>query len=454
VYLPASTIVAATGQSSIVASRKNASFATVNEITSRLASDTRQLTTSVSGLGFRGTTFTLSYTLSRSRDQTYGFGAGGFGGGASTSGDPNHAEWGPSDQDRRHQMFAQVLYPLNPSLDVSFVGRAVSGAKFSPLVSGDVNGDGLRNDRAFVYMPASAPDTALANGMSRLLAGGPSSAADCLASQAELIAARNSCSAPWTGALDAQLNWRPTQLGLNRRLTISAQFINLLTGLDQLFHGTNDLKGWGQQSFPDRTLLYVRGFNAADERFLYQVNEHFGASSSRGAFRAPFLIGLQGRYTIGVDDSRRGMFNVIGGPNGRTLTADQLRERMQRGFTNPFRRIVEINDSLQLALTPDQLTRLRGLGDTLQTKIDPLIDDLAEAISKQGKNADPMSLMAALGKRLGEGRAMMQQAAKDAQGVLTAEQWAKLPPDVKNGGLRRGGPDGQRGGEGPRSREP
>jgi hypothetical protein len=268
------------------------------------------------------------------------------------------------------------------------------------------------------------------------------------------IAARNSCSAPWTGALDAQFNWRPTQFGLSRKLMISAQLVNVLTGLDQLFHGSNDLKGWGQQSFPDRTLMYVRGFNAAEGRYLYQINEHFGASSSRGAFRAPFLIGLQGRYTIGVDDSRRGMFNVIGGPNGRPLDANQLRERMQRGFTNPFRRIVEVNDSLQLGLSTDQKSRLGILGDSLQMKIDPLIDELADIIAKQGKNADPMSMMAALGKQLSQGRAMMQQAAKEAQGVLTPDQWAKLPPDVRNGGLRRGGPDGPRGGEGRPRGEP
>jgi hypothetical protein len=49
---------------------------------------------------------------------------------------------------------------------------------------------------------------------------------------------------------------------------------------------------------------------------------------------------------------------------------------------------------------------------------------------------------------------MMQQASKDAQSVLTPEQWAKLPPEIKTGGLRRGGPDGAREGEGRRPREP
>jgi hypothetical protein len=51
--------------------------------------------------------------------------------------------------------------------------------------------------------------------------------------------------------------------------------INALAGLDQLLH--DDLRGWGQPSFPDRTLTYVRGFDAATQSFRYEINERFGA---------------------------------------------------------------------------------------------------------------------------------------------------------------------------------
>ena len=42
------------------------------------------------------------------------------------------------------------------------VGTTVeSGALFTPMIAGDVNGDGYLNDRAFVFDPARTADTAL-----------------------------------------------------------------------------------------------------------------------------------------------------------------------------------------------------------------------------------------------------------------------------------------------------
>ncbi|HEX8849012.1 MAG TPA: carboxypeptidase regulatory-like domain-containing protein [Gemmatimonadaceae bacterium] len=445
VYVRSDSIVPATGQTSLLYSRNNAAFGTVNELTSKLRSDTKQVTVSLTGFGFRGTTFNTGYTWSRSRAESFGFGDAGFGG--STGGDPNVAEWARSDLDRRHQLFAQVLYPVTPSLDASFIVRASSGSPYSPMVAGDVNGDGARNDRAYIFDPASpaiATDTALVNGMSRLLASAPGNARDCLRSQISTIAGRNSCLSPWTGSLDMQLNWRPTSFNLNRRLTLSLQMLNVLTGLDQLVHGNDNLKGWGQQSFPDRTLLYVRGFDPSQQRYVYQVNEHFGAANNRNGFVAPFQLGLVGRWQIGMDDTRRGIFNVVGGRNGQPLSADSLRDRMRRGFANPFYRIIEVKDSVGLALTPEQETRLKSLGDSLQPKVEVIIGALSDAIAKQGRNADFMSMQVTLGPRLAEARTLMAQALKDAQATLTADQWAKLPESMKRGGMR-----GMRGGGGP-----
>ena len=456
VYVRADSVVTATGQTSLLASRRVAGFGAVNELQSTSQSDTKQLTVSLGGFGLRGAMFNTGYTYSRSRDEGFGFSSGFFGGG-NTAGDPNRSEWGRSDRDIHHQLFVQALYPVTTTLDASLIARATSGAPYSPIVAGDINGDGSRNDRAFVYDPASAPDSAIANGMTRLLATTSGTARDCLESQLGDIAGRNSCNSPWTGSLDMQLNWRPSSFGLNRRLTVSLQMLNVLTGIDQLVHGPNDMRGWGQRGVTDRTLLYVRGFDPTPgaERYLYQVNEHFGSTNNRGRASAPFQLALTGRYQIGFDDSRRAMFNVLGGANGQPLGADQLKERMRRGITNPFYRIIALGDSLQLGLSADQQSRLKAFGDSLQAKIDPAIDEIAETIAKQGKNADPQALRVTLGRRLGEARALVQQAQKDAQQTLTPEQWAKLPADVKASGMRRGGPGGGGGGDRPRGdREP
>ena len=74
------------------------------------------------------------------------------------------------------------------------------------MVSGDINGDGLANDRAFVFDPANAPDAVLTSGMNALFAGAPQAARDCVRSQLRRVAARNSCDGPWTQSLNLALS--------------------------------------------------------------------------------------------------------------------------------------------------------------------------------------------------------------------------------------------------------
>src|SRR4029078_4546554 len=163
---------------------------------------------------------------------------GGFGGGsgASTAGNPKIAEWATSDQERRHSIIGTVTWPIKPAIELTAITRIASGGFFTPLVGGDVNGDGLRNDRPFIFDPSLASDTATANGMSRLLSSAPDRARECLNAQMGTIASRNSCSVPWSTSFDLQLNLKPTQFGLNRKLTISVLGLNTLGGIDQLLH--------------------------------------------------------------------------------------------------------------------------------------------------------------------------------------------------------------------------
>src|SRR5207249_2567507 len=148
--------------------------------------------------------------LTRARDQssfsccaaTQGFAA------PSTAGDPNVGEWATSGFERRHSFLGTVTYPITAALELTAIGRVTSGAPFTPLVGSDINGDGARNDRALVFDPAAAPDTAVANGMGALLATASPRVRDCLQSQLGRVAARNSCAGPWQPSLDLQINWR------------------------------------------------------------------------------------------------------------------------------------------------------------------------------------------------------------------------------------------------------
>ena len=460
VYAPASAIVPTTGAVSILGSRLHQEFGTVNQIVSNLKSNTKQLTLGLNGITTKGILMNASYTLTSSYDESQGFSQGsvqGFGGTAgSTSGNPNATEWGRSDNSRRHAFLATITYPIKPVLELTAIGRASSGVYFSPLVGGDINGDGRLNDRAFVFDPAveaARGDTAVANGMTRLLANTSGRARDCLLSEMGKVAARSSCSSPWSPSLDLQANIRPAAFGLDRRLTISVIALNTLTGLDQLLHGSNNLHGWGQPSFPDRTLLYVRGFDPTTNTYQYQVNEHFGATNgTRNAFRVPFQLAIQGRLTLGTDPARQQFNNVIGRGAGGRLNPEALKARMTRLVPNAFLDIIAVNDSAKLELTPDQITRLQTAGDAFKLKSDSLIDKVANILGDSTqKNPDPMTIFAKLQPSMTEGRKLATQAITDAKAILTPAQWAKVPDRIKTPGLRReGGGEGRfdRGGPG------
>jgi hypothetical protein len=278
--------------------------------------------------------------------------------------------------------------------------------------------------------------------MTRLLASAPTRARECLQTQLGRVAGRNSCTAPWSTSLDLQANLRPTWFGLERKLTISVLGLNTLAGMDQLLHGEN-LHGWGQPVFPDRTLLFVRGFDPEARRYLYQVNEHFGApSGSRNPFRVPFQLAVQVRLALGPDPVRRQMDAVFGRQGGRRATAADFRERLVRAVPNTFRQILDLNDSLKLELTPDQQALLRIAGDSLQMKTDSLITVLATTLAGADRNADPTQLGMRMRGRIQEGRALAEKAVTDAEKILTPEQWIKLPENVKDPVPQRGQGEG------------
>ena len=453
VYAPANAIVPTTGAVSVFGSRLYPQFGVVSQIESNLRSDTKQLTLGLNGITTKGILLNASYTLTSSFDQSQGFSQGtvqGFGGTpGSTPGNPNLSEWGRSDNARRHALLGTITYPIKPVLELTMIARATSGSYYSPLVGGDINGDGRsNNDRAFVFDPAvaaAAGDTAVANGMTRLLASTSSRARDCLLRQTGKVASRSSCSSPWSPALDLQMNIRPAAFGLDRRLTISVIALNTMTGLDQLLHGSNNLHGWGQPSFPDRTLLYVRGFDPTTDTYRYQVNEHFGVTNgTRNAFRVPFQIAIQGRLALGTDPARQQFNNAIGrGPGGGRMNPEALKARMTRLVPNAFLDIIAINDSAKLELTPDQIAKLQTSGDAFKVKADSLIDKVANMLGDTTvKNPDPMTVFAKLQPSMTEGRKLATQAINDAKAVLTPAQWAKVPESIKTPGLRRGGGEG------------
>ena len=445
VYVPASSIVPATGATSVLASRRHPELAQVIEANSLLNSRTAQVSLGINGIASRRFLWNASYTFVRSIDQTsfapgVGGGRGGHGGfgfgtgSGTTGGDPNSVEWGTSDLERRHSVRGSLNWFARPWLDVTSIIRLTSGQPFTPRVGADINGDGSRNDRAFVFDPTEAPDEAVADGMTRLLESGPKQARECLSGQLGKIAARNSCAGAWTPTVDLQLNLRP-DLGsrLERRLTMMVSFINPLAGADRLLHGARGLRGWGQPNRPDATLLSVRGFDRVESRYIYEVNERFGDSrASRSALRNPFQVGIQGRLQVGPDRQRQRLLAGLAavGRRGGTATPD-ARAIIERVAPDPVFPIFELRDSLGLSV--EQVATLEAIGDSLSGMLDSVIANVQAVLdSATAAGGSLTTAFPRIQPQLQAVRERYVDSLRDAERVLTAEQWRRLPPGVRN----------------------
>jgi hypothetical protein len=459
VYVPSSAIDPATGAPSFIASRADTAFSSVVEAFSGLKTTSEQVTASLGGIVGPAVVFQLSYTWQRSRDQQTGVRG-------STAGNPDVVEWGRSNFERRHSFVLTITYPFSTALELTSIGRVTSGTPFTPMVGGDVNGDGIRNDRAFIFAPGDS--TPQAQGMVKLLATASPSVRSCLLSQIGQIAGRNSCTGPWQGSLDFQLNWRPAFWGLNHRLQISVVTFNFLRGLDELLHGVNGARGWGLQTRPDGTLLYVTGFSPATNSYAYTVNERFGATyGSATAYRPPFQIGIQARLTIGPDRVRQALDamragggfrgGLGGGPAGFGMggfrpefTPAILIARIDSALPNPARVVLAMRDSLKL--DSGQIALLTPVADSLDAHKKVAVDSLRRVFERLGTSPDPtklMGLMPQLRPLFQGARDDVAHAVVEVHSILRDDQWDKVPAGLRSfqatpnfRGLRRpGGPD-------------
>jgi hypothetical protein len=412
-----SAIAERTGATSLASSRRFEEFGNVFDIVADGASETHQFTAQVAGLLSLSTTLMVNYTLGFSRDE--GVGGGGMMGGPPTASGPNERGWAVAGDDRRHTFNVALSRALSPTFEVAAVTRSASGSPFTPMVGADINGDGLRNDRASVFDPAAASDPAVAEGMQRLLDSAPGRIQSCLREQLGRIADRNSCRNGWSQSLDVRASLRPVLPRLGRRMTVSIDGRNVLTGLDQLFHGREHMRGWGEGAQGDATLLNVRGFDAATRSFAYEVNEAFGQNRrGAGAMRNPFALTIAARVQLGghpalsnrgfgqgfgplaggfgAGSGGGGRVMIAGGRDGGMLMGDGQIARvfgMDAGavmantdsvvdalLVNPLWEVARMSD--ELALSDEQRSLVRQSADTLDAKLIPRREPLTTALGE------------------------------------------------------------------------
>jgi hypothetical protein len=426
VYVNPSSIVPGTGQIASQDARLVPQYNRVTEQRSDLRSLSRQLSFRLSPIRFSPNfSWSTSYVYSNVKERFRGF--------SSTTTDPRNIEWGRSSMDSRHQITYNLGYNLFDFVRVNWFGSFRSGTPYTPMVAGDVNGDGYSNDRAFIFDPASASDPALASAMQSLLATGSEGARKCLSRQVGHLATRNSCQGPWASSASMSFVFNPLKVRMPQRATLSFQLSNPLGAADLLFNGSDKLRGWGQPKTPDQNLLYVRGFDPSASRYSYEVNQRFGATNpALSTFRAPVTLTAMMRFDMGPTRERQMLTQQL--DRGRKTGGTKAPEMMLRavfgsgGVPNPMATILRQQDTLRL--TGIQADSIAALNRWYTIRIDSIWSPFVKYVSTLPDSYDNDE---AYRRYLNSRKAtvdLLMKLGPPVRRLLTDEQRRKLPTFV------------------------
>ncbi len=425
IFARAASIVPATGQVAAADARISPLYNRVTEARSDLSSESKQITLRLSPSTFSSTlTWSVSYVYQNNRERTRGF--------QSTVGNPFDVEWARSQFDTRHQISYNLGYNFFDFLRVNWSGSFRSGNPYTPTISGDVNGDGYSgNDRAFIFDPNSAAtDPTLAANMKSLLAKTSGGARACLEKQIGKLATRNSCEGPWTTNANLSFSFNPLKIRLPQRASLSFSVSNPLGAADLLVNGQNNLKGWGQNTFPDQQLLYVRGFDAATNKFRYDVNQRFGATSiATNAIRSPVVLTAQMRLDVGPTREKQQLSQTL--DRGRTLQGAKMSEQTLKqiygsaGLPNPMSTILRQQDTLKL--TGKQADSLATMNRWYAIRLDSIWSPVAKYLSNLPDRFDHAEAYARYRKAREASVDLLIKLAPATSALLTPAQKRLLP---------------------------
>ncbi len=257
-------------------------------------------------------------------------------------------ETADSRADRRHQFQAELARSFG-ALSVSLWTRVASGTPITPLVSGDVNGDGVgQNDRAFIPDPRSTnpDDEAFWRGVGQM----PVRIEQCLARQAGGAARRASCRSSWamSSALSATLDLRL----VFRRLhdgEVSMYVDEPLAWIASRLGAAPPLPTFGE-STTDNVLLRTNGISAAQRQFRYAVNPLFGQPSVRlsSVRRGPALtLSVRLPLSPSIQSQQLDRWLLRTGV-GNSVPTEELARRLARNVPNLYDQMLA-DDELDLS---------------------------------------------------------------------------------------------------------
>jgi hypothetical protein len=364
VFVSQAAIDPTTGTVSAAESRRSDRFGRVSQRVSDLRGYGGQLTLGLAPDPFHfrarySLYFSSNYTVQWTRRQYRGFDGASLG-------DPREIEWAPHNGDARHVLVVSAGLSSSKIGTVTLFARAQSGLPFTPIVQGDVNGDGRGGDRAFVPNWRTESDTRLADQIRTLAQNAPAGARGCIARYAGTIPGRNACRSPGTQSLNIQ--WQPPAPRFARRAWATVYLQNVLA----------------RSQFADPVLLIPRGFDAGTSRFNYDVNPRFGSNrSGRSIGRSPFRIIVDVAINLSTDYNvqqlRRAVEPVRIGAAWQRRSADSLTSFYLRRTSSIHKLLLDESDSLFLSAT--QIAMLRRADSLYSERVRAVYRPIGELLA-------------------------------------------------------------------------
>ena len=266
----------AAGVTSINNSRRDPNFNNVFVQTSLGEANSAQGILQLRGSSARASVL-ASYTYDRTRDYNSSsccIAGGDLFNSTRTFGNPNDlsGQYGPATYNRTHSIIVSPTVNLPWGFLVSGIYRGYTGLPWSPRYRGDVNGDGVTNDR--LYIPTAGELAAYAfvgadSVAQRAAFNNKISGTKCLDEHRGQVISRGACRNPWQNILDMRVA-KSFNTVRGQHAELSVDFFNVLNGLSSKWGQRFEVQAANEQA------LQPRGFSAATNRFAYQYNTNFG----------------------------------------------------------------------------------------------------------------------------------------------------------------------------------
>lgn len=318
-------------------------------------------------------------------------------------------------------------------IGVSALLRIDAGARFSPTVNGDVNGDGSAgNDLAFVPPFRDGSDSV--SRALRSLTESTSRVGSCLTGSIGRVSSVGACRAPVDVQSAVAISLFPKSSALVRRGgargTYTMRFENVAGLVDAMLFGRRN--HWGLTG-PVQTDLYsITGFNRSQGAFTYRVNEAFGRRSSWISGQSAYRVSIDAQFYLGRSIADQEAVRVL-----RTSRAAKVQSRgtdsimisLRQTFREPFGVLLENSDSLLLQRA--QIEVITGLQRRSVAKTDSIWTAVSRALVEGGDRVSN----ATRGERLQSAYtaviAVLQDAVQPLRQILLPQQIERAPGDVK-----------------------